>query len=147
MNRILVFTLVLVLLLSACAAPTAENVEVKDAWTRPATRGGNGAVYFTIRSSAAEELVGVSSDVAEAVEMHESKMSGDVMEMRQVQAVPLGAGEEMIFEPGGLHVMLVNLRQDLNAGDEIDITLHFKNYHDIPLRVPVQDTPASDHNH
>ena len=147
MNRILVFTLTIVVLIRSCAAPTTESMEVQDAWTRPATRGGNGAVYFTIRSSAAEELVGVSSDVAEAVEMHESKMSGDVMEMRQVQAVPLGAGEEMIFEPGGLHVMLVNLRQDLNAGDEIDITLHFKNYHDIPLRVPVQDTPASEHNH
>lgn len=79
--------------------------------------------------------------------MHESKMSGDVMEMRQLQSVPLGAREEMIFEPGGLHVMLVNLKQDLNAGDEIDITLHFKNYQDIPLRVPVQDTPASEHDH
>ena len=147
MNRILVFTLVIVLLLSGCAAPTAAGVEVQDAWTRPAAQGGTGAVYFVIHSSAAEELVGVSSDVAEAVEMHESKMSGDVMEMRQMQSVPLGAGEEVIFEPGGLHVMLVNLRQDLNAGDEIDITLHFKNYQDIPLRVPVQDTPASEHDH
>ena len=147
MNRILVFTLVIVLLLSGCAAPRAAGVEVQDAWSRPAARGGNGAVYFVIRSSAAEELVGISSDVAEAVEMHESKMSGDVMEMRQLQSVPLGAGEEVLFEPGGLHVMLVNLRQDLNAGDEIDITLHFKNYQDIPLRVPVQDTPASEHDH
>ena len=122
-------------------------MEVQDAWARPAAQGGNGAVYFAIHSSAAEELVGISSDVAEAVEMHESKMSGDVMEMRQLQSVPLGAREEMIFEPGGLHVMLVNLKQDLNAGDEIDITLHFKNYQDIPLRVPVQDTPASEHDH
>jgi periplasmic copper chaperone A len=146
-NRILVFTLVIVLLLSGCSAPTAEGVEIQDAWMRPAARGGNGAVYFAIHSSAAEELIRVSSDVAEAVEMHESKMSGDVMEMRQMQSVPLGAGEEVIFEPGGLHVMLVNLRQDLNAGDEIDITLHFKNYQDIPLRVPVQDTPASEHDH
>ena len=144
MNRILVFTLVIVLLLSGCAAPAAAGVEVQDAWMRPAVQGGNGAVYFAIHSSAAEELVGVSSDVAEAVEMHESKMNEDVMEMRQVQSVPLGAGEEVMFEPGGLHVMLVNLQRDLEAGDEIEITLHFNSYQDLPLRVPVQDIPPSE---
>ncbi|HJQ14077.1 MAG TPA: copper chaperone PCu(A)C [Anaerolineales bacterium] len=147
MNRILVFTLLIVLLLSGCATPAAASVEVQDAWMRPAVQGGNGAAYFAIRSSAAEELVGVSSDVAEAVEMHESKMIEDVMEMRQVQSVPLGAGEEVMFEPGGLHVMLVNLKQDLKAGDEIEITLHFKSYQDLPLRVPVQDIPPSEHEH
>lgn len=144
MNRILVFTLVIVLLLSGCAAPAAAGVEVQDAWMRPAVQGGNGAVYFAIHSSAAEELVGVSSDVAEAVEMHESKMNEDVMEMRQVQSVPLGAGEEVMFEPGGLHVMLVNLQRDLKAGDEIEITLHFNSYQDLPLRVPVQESPPSE---
>ena len=144
MNRILVFTLVIVLLLSGCAAPAAAGVEVQDAWMRPAVQGGNGAVYFAIHSSAAEELVGVSSDVAEAVEMHESKMNEDVMEMRQVQSVPLGAGEEVMFEPGGLHVMLVNLQRDLEAGDEIEITLHFNSYQDLPLRVPVQESPPSE---
>ena len=51
------------------------------------------------------------------------------------------------FEPGGLHVMLVGLKQDLKTGDEIEITLHFKNYQDLPVRVPVQDTPASEHDH
>ena len=147
MNRTIVFTLAIVVFLSSCAAPAAEGVEVRDAWARPAEQGGNGAVYFVIHSSAAEELTRVSSDVAEAVEMHESKMNGDVMEMRQLQSIPLGAGEEVLLEPGGLHVMLVNLERDLKAGDEIEITLHFKSYQDIPLRVPVQDSPPSEHDH
>lgn len=143
MNRNIVFTLVVVLLLSSCA-PAAKEIEVYDAWARPAAQGGNGAVYFVIRSSATEELLGVSSDAAAAVEMHESTMNGDVMEMRQVQSIPLGAGEEVIFDPGGLHIMLVNLKQDLKTGDEIEITLHFKDYQDIPLHVPVQESPPSE---
>ena len=147
MNQVLVSVSAIVILMSSCAAPVSEGVEVHDFWARPAAQGGNGAVYFVIRSSEADELVGVTSDVAEATEMHESKMSGDVMEMRQLTSVPLGAGEEVIFEPGGLHVMLVNLKQGFKAGDEIEITLRFKNYQDISLSVPVQDNPPSVHDH
>lgn len=145
-KRILVSVLTIVVLLSGCAAPATEGVEVRDAWARPAAQGGNGAVYFIIRSSAADELVGVASDVADAVEMHESLMSGDVMEMHHLQSVPLKAGEEVVFEPGGLHIMLIGLKQDLKLGDEFQITLQFKNDEDIQLRVPVQDTPASKEN-
>lgn len=146
MNRNVVLILVALLLLSSCA-PAAKEMVVYDAWTRPAAQGANGAVYFVIHFSAAEELVGISSDAAEAVEIHESRMNGDVMEMRQVQSVPLGAGEDVLFEPGGLHAMLVGLKQDLKTGGEVEITLHFKNYQDIPLRVLVQDTPPSEHGH
>jgi periplasmic copper chaperone A len=146
-KRILVFVLTFVFMLSSCALQATKSVEVRDAWARPAAQGGNGAVYLTIRSSEADELVGVVSDVAEAAEMHESLMSGDVMEMHQLQAVPLKAGEEVTFEPGGLHIMLIGLKQDLKAGDTFEITLGFKNHEEITVRVAVQDTPASDTNH
>ena len=89
-----------------------------------------------------DEIVGVTSDVAESVEMHESRMTGDVMEMRQVQSVPLGAGEQVTFEPGGLHIMLVGLKQDLKTGDEFEINLLFKNHNDLRVNVDVTDTPA-----
>ena len=145
MNRVVMPILAVVLLLSGCVAQTTEGVEVENAWMRPAQQGGNGAVYFSIRSSAADELVGVSSNVAEAVEMHESMMSGDVMQMHPLESVPLDAGKEVTFEPGGLHVMLVNLKQDLNNGDEIEVTLHFQTYQDILLSVAVQDAPPSEH--
>ena len=139
--------LAVVPLLSSCATAAAEGIEVHDAWIRPAAKGGNGAVYFVIRSAATDEIISISSDEAAAVEMHESRMNGDVMEMRQLESVPLAAGEEVTFEPGGMHVMLVGLKQDLKAGDEIQVTLHFKNYQDILLPVPVQETPASEHGH
>ena len=146
MKRLLVCVLTFVLVLSGCGAPVKAEIEVSDAWARPAAQGDNGAVYFVIRSSAADEIVGASSDVAEAVEVHESTMSGDVMEMHHAPSVPLGAGEEVIFEPGGLHIMLVGLKQELKAGNRIDVTLHFKNQEDLKLIAVVKDGPASEHN-
>src|SRR5215216_3410406 len=140
-NRISVFVLAIMFLLSGCAAPATEGVEVRDAWARPAAQGENEAVYLVIRSSEEDEITGVSSDVAEAAEIHESMMNGDVMEMHQEESVPLGAGEEVRFEPGGLHIMLVRLKQDLKNGDEFEITLQFKSREDLKVRVAVKDTP------
>lgn len=140
MKRILLFILVIMLLLNGCAAPASQGIEVREAWARPATQGTNGAVYFIIHSAEEDEIVGVSSNVAEAAEIHESNMNGDVMEMHHRGSILLSAGEEVSFEPGGLHIMLVGLKQDLQTGDEFEVTLHFKNYQDIQLQVPVQDT-------
>ena len=149
MKAILVVVVALAPLLSGCAAPGPEGMDVREAWARPATQGGNGAVYFTIenQSSESEEMIGVTSDIAEAEEIHESRMNGDVMEMHHLESVPLEPGAEVKFEPGGLHVMLIGLKQDLQAGDEIEITLHFKKHPDLPVSVPIQDTSASPENH
>lgn len=146
MNRILVSILGIAFLLSSCAAPQAEGIEVRDAWARPAAQGGNGAIYFVIEnhSSETQEMIGVAAEIAEAVEMHESQMSGDVMQMHQLEVISLGPGEEVTFAPGGLHIMLIGLKQDLKHGDEIEIRLDFANHQDIQVTVPVQDTPASE---
>ncbi len=147
MKRILVSVLIVGLLLNSCAAPATEGVEVREAWARPAAQGGNGAVYLVIRSSSADELIGVASEVAEAVEMHESIMSGDVMEMHQLMSVPLLAGEEVTFDPGGLHIMLIGLKQGLKAGDTFEITLGFNKHEDLKVSVAVRDTPAMENDH
>lgn len=138
MKRVLFSVLAVALALSACSP--AAGTEVRDAWARPAPQGANSAVYFVIRSSEADELVGVSSDVAEAAEMHESSMSGDVMEMHPMKSIPLPAGEAVRFEPGGLHVMLIGLKQDLQIGGEIQVTLQFTNQADMTITVPVQES-------
>ncbi|HMB25551.1 MAG TPA: copper chaperone PCu(A)C, partial [Anaerolineales bacterium] len=120
MKRIVVSVLTMLFLLSACGGE--KGMEAHEAWTRPAAQGGNGAVYFAFHnhSSKADELIGASTDVAEAVEIHESSMNGDVMEMKQVKSVPLEAYADIEFEPGGLHVMLINLKKELKIGDEIE---------------------------
>ena len=144
MNRFLMIALAGILLLSAC--DTATGITVKDAWARPAAQGGNGAVYFLVQnhSASADELVGVTSDIAEAVEMHESKMDGDVMQMKQVMSIPVKGKESIEFAPGGLHVMLIGLRQELKVGDEFQITLQFQGQGDLTLTVPVQEMGDGD---
>ncbi|HLE92248.1 MAG TPA: copper chaperone PCu(A)C, partial [Anaerolineales bacterium] len=69
MKRISISILAGVLLLTACG--TEKGFEIHSTWTRPAAQGENGAVYFVIHnhSSTADELVGASSNIAEAVEM------------------------------------------------------------------------------
>lgn len=132
--------------LSACGAE--EGIEIQNAWARPATQGENGAVYFLVRnrSSSADEITGASSDAAETVELHKSMMVGDVMQMQKQESVPLEARAEVEFKPGGLHIMLIDLKQDLKINDEIEIILHFKNSDDITLKVPVKDK-APEGNH
>lgn len=139
MQRILVLVLAMSLLLSACGAE--KGIEIREAWARPAAQGENGAIYFVIHNDMreADELTGISSDIAEAIEVHESMLNGDVMQMHQLESVPLPADAEIAFEPGGLHVMLVGIKNDLEIGDQVEITLHFKNSADITLLVPVQE--------
>jgi len=133
-----------VALVTACTPK--EGIEVRDAWIRTAPQGGNGAMYFVIHnySGADDELVGVSTEFADAAEMHESSMVDDVMQMRMVESVPLASGEDVVFESGGLHVMLVGLKEEAKIGDMVDIILHFKNSEDIRLQVPVRES-AEEH--
>jgi len=143
MKKILLPILAGVLLLSACGSGnTSGKLEVRDYWARGAVKGNNGAAYMMINNGLAqdEELIGVSSAVANAVEIHSSKVENDVMQMTPQKSVLLPAGEDVEFKPGGLHIMFVGLEQDLNVGDEITLTLHFKNHEDITLTVPVKDT-------
>ena len=130
-------------LVTACTPK--EEIEVRDAWIRTAPQGGNSAMYFVIHNySADDELVGVSTEIAGAVEIHETSMVDDVMQMRMVESVPLVSGEDVEFASGGLHVMLVGLKEEAKVGDMVDIVLHFKNSEDIRLQVPVQES-AEEH--
>ena len=144
MKRLVMLVLVGTLLLSACRA--SKGIEVNDAWARASTQGANSAIYFVIQNHNPEmdELVGAVSDVADATEIHESKMENDVMQMVHVDSVPLGPSQKVEFMPGGYHVMLVGLKHDLSAGDEIEITLQFKNSPDITVKAMVQDAAGMD---
>ena len=149
MKQVFVIILAALFLLNACSAAT--GIEISNPWARPAMKGSNGVVYFLLQNHSAgrDELTGVSSDVAEAVEIHESKMEGDVMQMQQVMSVPISGKASIEFAPGSFHVMLIGLKQELKAGDEIQVTLHFRNQKDIGLTLLVQemegDSPMDDH--
>ena len=139
MKRIVVVLLSAAFLLSACGGK--EGIEIRDAWARTSMQGMNSAVYFVIQNHNAEadELIGAASDVADAVEVHESKMEGDVMTMNRVESITLEPSAKVEFMPGGYHVMLIRLKQDLKAGDEIEVVLQFRDSPDITIRATVKD--------
>jgi copper(I)-binding protein len=139
---------VLALLLTACGPRT---LEAKDGWARPTAAGGTAAVYLQLRNGTAEDLVliGASSDVARVIEMHHSmamdEMEGmsatepdtDVMTMMPVAELTLEAGETIVFEPGGYHLMLIDLQQELITDEIFFVTLHFSNSPDLQVEVQV----------
>ena len=71
----------------------------------------------------------------------------DVIQMNQVSSVAFDAGSEVIFEPGGLHVMLVGLKKELKVGDVIELHLHFRIHTDIPVSVSVAEFAPDEHSH
>lgn len=112
-------------LASAASLPAwAANVSVTDAWARATMPGQKvSAAYMQIRADAPARLLSATSPVVPRVEVHEMKMDGSVMRMRQLQAVELPPGKTVSLEPGGLHIMLMNLPKPIAAGDVIPLTL------------------------
>lgn len=112
------------LLISASLPAWAADISVSNAWAR-ATMPGQpvSGAYMQIRSDADARLVSVSSPAVPRVEMHEMKMDGDVMRMREVKAIELPKGKTVSLEPGGFHIMLMNLQKPIAAGDVIPLIL------------------------
>jgi len=141
MKRIFVIFLAGMSLLSACG-PKGEGVQATDFWMRSGMKDGNSAAYMMLTNytDADAALVGASSEVAVAVEIHLSSMGADgTMQMAQQESVAIPAGEELELKPGSYHVMFIGLTKDLGVGDEVTLTLHFDGYDDVTLTVPVQD--------
>ncbi|MEO8298254.1 MAG: copper chaperone PCu(A)C [Burkholderiales bacterium] len=122
--------------------------------TPPAAR--TGAVYLRALRNTGEQpdrLIGATSPVAASVQIHEMRMDGDVMRMRELPALDLAPGATPAFGHGqALHLMLVDLKQPLKNGDSFPVTLKFERAGTQEVRVPVQipreaAAPAPDHKH
>lgn len=118
----------LIALFVACSissvASAAQGVIVKDAWVRATAPGQNTAgVYLDIASNADAALVGAVSPVANSAEMHAMRMEGGVMKMRRVQKIELPAHKTVKLAPGGLHIMLVEIKQPLREKERIPLEL------------------------
>ena len=117
-----------VLIGAACAlsaaAACAQPVTVKGAWIRAPAPGQKVAgAYMELLSRATTTLVSVASPAAGRVELHNTTMEGGVMKMRRVEQVELPAGQPVQLAPGGLHVMLIDLKRPLKPGDKVPLTL------------------------
>jgi copper(I)-binding protein len=100
------------------------GVEVSGAWARATMPGQKVAgVYLQLRSDAPARLIGAKSAAAKAAEVHRMSHEGGVMRMRRVDSLELPAGKTVTLEPGGYHVMLLDINRPLNAGEHDSLKL------------------------
>jgi copper(I)-binding protein len=124
MRRLLIASLVL---LPAAAFAQNAGITVDHVWSRAAAAGRTGAVYLTVTDTGApDRLTGVSSPVANKVELHETQNVNGVMQMRPVDALPVAPGKPVTLAPGGYHIMMIGLKQPLKEGDTFPVTLTFE---------------------
>jgi copper(I)-binding protein len=125
--------------LIACKSQTA-SIEIEDAWARPGAIGENSAIYFLVTSYGADDaIVRAEALPASVTELHRSTMNEDgTMSMIQQTDIPLPQDEMVELKPGGLHVMLMQLTEDLEPGDELTLKLFFAEHGEIEINVPVK---------
>jgi len=140
---LLFFLLMGGVLLHGCA-PRNSELAINNAWARPGTTGSNSAVYFTIENPLPnpDTLLKAEGDIAESVELHKSMLDDQgTMMMRPIESIAVDAKTKVEFKPGALHVMLFNLKRDLNTGDLFTLTFHFQSNPDLTVQVLVKDSP------
>jgi periplasmic copper chaperone A len=137
-------------------ADTAHAMEivVTDAWTRASAPGQTVAgVYFSVQSDVDAALVGAETAAADVGELHFMSVEDGVMRMRAVPRVALPAGTRVQFKSGGYHVMLFDLQQPLEPGDEIILLLVIEDGAGrnsrikVPVRVRNLDGSKAQHHH
>lgn len=151
--------------LAACGGSSEgpDRLTVQGAWARATPAGAtNGAVYLTVTSPTTDRLQGVtvSSRVAGAAELHESMGadgggsmanmpnmddggSSGQMVMKPLRSVALPAGDAVVFEPGGRHIMLTDLVRGLEPGDRFVLVLRFAHAPDRTVPVVVRTNPPA----
>ena len=137
---------VLGVVLAGCslAGPAGPQIEIENVWARPSrvgmsmgqgqsmgqgAMGATSAIYMTIvnKGRESDRLIGVSSDVAKHVELHQSIREGDVMRMQPVEGgIEIPAKGKVELKPGGYHIMLIDLTRELKPGDRFTVTLTFE---------------------
>jgi len=130
-----------------------DNIVISDAWVREVPPGTSvSALYMTIENKGNQDdkLTTMSSDVAESTELHISKVDENgVATMEMIKILDLPSGEAVELKPGGMHVMLIGLKESLVGKDSVRINLNFEKSGDVQIEAPVKNVrnPASGHHH
>lgn len=135
-------------------AVTVGALEITGAFTRatlPNAPVGGG--FFTIHNSGSEDdrLVSASTPIAKATQIHEMAMEGDVMKMQELDdGLVIPAGETVVLEPGGMHLMMMGLTGAIKEGESVPVTLTFEKAGEVTLDLAAAgtaaDAPAAGHH-
>lgn len=132
----------------AAGAALGASPVVEGAWARATPPGAKtGAVYLTLTADAADRLLGAASPAAGEVQIHTHASEGGMSRMVQLQELALPPGVGVRLEPGGLHLMLIDLARPLVAGESIELRLELADAGQVAVTVPVLDARASGPRH
>ncbi len=143
MPRILLSLAALSLAVSVAAAQTTPTVD--QPWARATAGGGTaGVAYLTLTAHGqGDRLIGASTPVADMAELHQSSEDRGVTRMRPVDGLALDPGKPIILAPGGVHLMLMGLKQPLKQGTSFLLTLTFEHAPPVTVQVPVKAAGAA----
>ena len=119
------------------------SLTIEHAWARPAAKGNSAAYMVIMNSGAPDRLTGLSTDVAASAGLHSTTIDAQgVGKMVPVQALDVPSGAEAKLAPGGLHVMLIGLKQPLEQGQTFPLTLNFEHAGAVTVEVAVEKSPS-----
>jgi copper(I)-binding protein len=147
----LTFALLLAFLFVGQAqAQTSTNPMVVDhPWARATPRGAKtGAVYLTLvnHGGAPDRLLSATTPLADKVQFHSVSEENGVSHMREMKSVEINPGGKITFSPGGMHIMLVGLKQPLKQGQSFSMTFIFEKAGKEDVTVPIAGIGAMRHS-
>lgn len=132
-------------------------IDARDPWARATVPGQSGSgIFMTLQVPMGGSLVALSTPAAGIAEVHEMKMEDNIMRMRPLPRLDLPARQPVQLTPGGYHIMLMQLKQPLTAGQTIALTLTVEDAKgqrrertiDVPVRAATAAAPgAAEHSH
>jgi copper(I)-binding protein len=130
--RIVIAALLAIFMASGAFAESYKlgALQIDQPWARatpPSAPAGGGFLKITNTGTAPDRLISASSPAAEMVQVHEMKMDGSVMRMREVEkGLEIPAGGSVTLAPGGFHLMMMGLKGPLKQGTTVPVTLVFE---------------------
>ena len=129
----------------------AGAIRIEAPWLRATPSGAQVAGgYMKIENAGKEtdRLIGGTTSVAGKFEIHEMKMDGSVMRMRELpKGLELKPGQRVELKPGSYHLMLVDLKQPLKDGDKVTGTLMFEKAGKVEIEYAVRGMGSKGHGH
>ena len=150
------FSALILMFFAAISAVQAHDyaksgIMISHPWARAATAGmANSAAYMMIENAGLSDdrLIRAESDIAKRVEIHETSMADNVMQMREVTgglAIPENSKVEL--KPKGLHIMLMGLNGALKVGEKHSLTLIFEKAGPIEVELKIEPISKTGHDH
>ena len=137
-----------VLSIASIAAVFGADVEIDGAYARASIPNApNSAAFFVIKNNSDKDIAitSANSDIAEKNELHTHIKENKMMKMIKIEKLVVPAKSSLELKSGGDHVMLIGLKKELKAGDEISLELSFSDGDKKKIKVPVKDLASTMH--